>query len=74
MYEMHPALSFKTGCYTLALITSHLRTRMRKKKGNPSDNSASEHKNLSLTSHKVFGMNLGLGEDLIFCFVSWSEC
>jgi hypothetical protein len=51
-----------------------LRTRMRKKKGNPSDNSASEHKNLSLTSHKVFGMNLGLGEDLIFCFVSWSEC
>jgi hypothetical protein len=25
------------------------------------------HKSLS------FGLNLGLGEDLIFCFVSWSE-
>jgi hypothetical protein len=24
--------------------------------------------------HLVFGMNLGLGEDLIFCIVSWSEC
>jgi hypothetical protein len=28
---------------SLALITSHLRTRMRKKKGNPRNKSAKEH-------------------------------
>jgi hypothetical protein len=29
---------------SLALITSHLRTRMRKKKGNPRSKSSKEHK------------------------------
>jgi hypothetical protein len=33
------------------LITSVLRTRMGKKKSDPSDKNSNEHENLSLTSH-----------------------
>jgi hypothetical protein len=36
---------------SLALITSVLRTRMRRKKSDPSDKNSNEHENLSLTSH-----------------------
>jgi hypothetical protein len=35
----------------IALITNVLRTRMRKKKSDPSDKNSNEHENLSLTSH-----------------------
>jgi hypothetical protein len=55
---------------SLALITSVLRTRKRKKKSDPSDKNSNEHENFSLASHKVFGVVLDFGEDL---FVSWSE-
>jgi hypothetical protein len=34
---------------SLALITSVLRTRMGKKKSDPSDKSSNEHKNISLS-------------------------
>jgi hypothetical protein len=40
---------------------------MGKKKSDPSNKSSNEHKNLSLTSHKLFGVILDLGEDLISC-------
>jgi hypothetical protein len=40
---------------------------MRKKKSDPSDKNSNEHENLSLTSHKVFGVVLDFGEDLISC-------
>jgi hypothetical protein len=53
---------------SLALITSVLRTRMGKKKSDPSDKNSNEHENLSLTSHYLFGVILDLGEDLISCF------
>jgi hypothetical protein len=47
---------------------------MGKKISEPSDKNSNEHENLSLTSHKVFGMILDLGEDLISSlYVSWSE-
>jgi hypothetical protein len=46
---------------------------MGKEKGNPSNKSTNEHKN-SLSSHLVVELILGLGEDLIFWNVSWSEC
>jgi hypothetical protein len=36
---------------SLALITNVLRTRMGKKKSDPSDKNSNEHKYLSLTSH-----------------------
>jgi hypothetical protein len=36
---------------SLALITKVLRTRMGKKKSNPSGKNSNEHKCLSLTSH-----------------------
>jgi hypothetical protein len=51
----------------IALITNVLRTRMGKKKSDPSDKNSNEHENLSLTSHYVFGVILVLGEDLISC-------
>jgi hypothetical protein len=54
-----------TQLVSLALITSVLRTRMGKKKSDPSDKNSNEHENLSLTSHLVFGVILDLGEDLI---------
>jgi hypothetical protein len=54
-----------TQLVSLALITSVLRTRMGKKKSDPSDNNSNEHENLSLTSHLVFGVILDLEEDLI---------
>jgi hypothetical protein len=46
---------------------------MRKEESDPSNKNSNEHKCLS---HKPLGVwsELGLGEDLIFCFVSWSEC
>jgi hypothetical protein len=40
-----------TQLVSLALITSVLRTRMGKKKSDPSDKNSNEHENLSLTSH-----------------------
>jgi hypothetical protein len=40
---------------------------MGKKKSDPSDKNSNEHKNLSLTSHQVFGVVLDFGEDLISC-------
>jgi hypothetical protein len=40
---------------------------MGKKKSDPSDKNSNEHEKLSLTSHKVFGVILDLGEDLISC-------
>jgi hypothetical protein len=40
---------------------------MGNKKSDPSDKNSNEHENLSLTSHKVFGVILDLGEDLISC-------
>jgi hypothetical protein len=36
---------------SLALITKVLRTRMGKKKSDPSDKNSNEHENLSLTRH-----------------------
>jgi hypothetical protein len=36
---------------SLTLISNVLRTRMGKKKSDPSDKNSNEHENLSLTSH-----------------------
>jgi hypothetical protein len=49
---------------SLALITSVLRTRMRKKKA-IQEQELKEHEQNSLFSHYLFGVDLGLGEALI---------
>jgi hypothetical protein len=43
---------------------------MRKEESDPSNRSANEHEH-TLSSRLVVGMNLGLGEALIFCRI---EC
>jgi hypothetical protein len=40
---------------------------MEEEESDPSDKNSNEHKNLSLTSHYVFGVVLDFGEDLISC-------
>jgi hypothetical protein len=50
MGHLDPART-TTQLVSLALITNVLRTRMGKKKSDPSDKNSNEHKNLSLTSH-----------------------
>jgi hypothetical protein len=51
---------------SLALITSCLGTRIRKKKAiQEQELKEHEQNSLSLSSHYLFGMDLGLGEALI---------
>ena len=40
---------------------------MEEEESDPSDKNSSEHKNLSLTSHYLFGVILDLRENLISC-------
>jgi hypothetical protein len=50
MGHLDPART-TTQLVSLALITNVLRTRVGKKKSDPSDKNSNEHENLSLTSH-----------------------
>jgi hypothetical protein len=50
---------------SLALITKVLRTRMGKKKSDPRTRAQRTRAKLSLSSHYLFGVDLGLGEALI---------
>jgi hypothetical protein len=65
--SLRPLTRTATQLVSLALLTKVLRTRMGKKKSDPTDKNSNEHKYLSLTSHQLFGVILDLGEDLIFC-------
>jgi hypothetical protein len=53
-----------TQLVSLALITSALRTRVRKKKA-IQEQELKEHEQNTLSSHYLFGVDLGLGEALI---------
>jgi hypothetical protein len=57
---------------SLALITSVLRTRKRKKKA-IQEQGLKEHEQNTLSSHYLFGVDLGLGEALILsnCVLYW---
>jgi hypothetical protein len=57
---------------SLALITNVLRTRMGKKKSDPSDKNLNEHENLSHLSLSVWS-DFGIGRGFDLLFVSWSE-
>jgi hypothetical protein len=63
-----------THLVSLALITSHLRTRMRKEESDPSNKSAKNTNKLSLKSlgeWNVFGTWRAFDS---IEYVSWSEC
>jgi hypothetical protein len=63
-----------TQLVSLALITSVMEARMRKKKSNPSAR-AQKNTNISLSLvTNLFGVISDLGEDLISLFVSCIEC
>jgi hypothetical protein len=61
-----------TQLVSLALITSAWRTRMGKKKA-IQEQELKEHEQNSLSSHYLFGVDLGLGEALILlnCVLYW---